>query len=404
ADNNIEETITFTYDDGWLSKKETDAEGDGSADSRYTYQDGFWITTEIDSDHSGEYDILQTCQYNSTGNLQAIAVDSDNNGSTDYTIEFSYDDKGRLESQKIEGDQEGEYDETRTYIWDLADTPSPGVFVLSPLTSEITYNNWAQNGYALKQIRTDTTNDGSADTVNHYTFNAYDLLTKLEVDQNNDGKINSRDKYVYNGDGNIKRVDIDSDADGNTDAVVRYSFHGDGSIEHQEIDYGNDGKDVEFIYFSYDDNGRLIKKETDSDGDGHINGSTEYFYDGDGFWIGTIKLEFEYDEDKQQQNEVGCSQSNYVYYGSTPAKLAGNLAMIQVDSDCDGGIDYPKGFFYDDQGRLENQKVDYNNDGTYEVVNTYIWDLADVPAEENDADSSGSSPSASGCFLRSLVE
>ncbi|MFO8047911.1 MAG: hypothetical protein R6U29_02665, partial [Desulfosudaceae bacterium] len=157
----------------------------------------------------------------------------------------------------------------------------------------------------------------------------------------------------------------------------------------QEIDADNDGRAEEIIDFVYnaDTAGQLDQKEFDTDRDDEADKIEYYHYDEDGFgfWTGT---EVDSDNDGDSDTLVRYSYNE-----------EGNLLRKEVVETSSGSDSF---YIYDDQGRLEKVKSE-DTDGNRQVE-TYIWDLADIPDENTDDDGGSSNPSASGCFLGSLRE
>ena len=266
---------------------------------------------------------------------------------------------------------------------------SPGTFVFSPETKMRTYNNWAEAGYELKQIRTDYRNDGTTEAVEHYFFNAAGRLVRLEIDNDSDGTIDSIDTYAYHASGIVEEVNIDSDNDGTLDARVWYDINSDGTINYQEIDTDMDGAPEETIVFEYID-GRLDGKGMDEDMDDIAENAEYYTYDDLGFWKFT-EWDAGNDEDSDEITE-------YQYYADT-----GNILSKEVlKNDGSSSISL---YEYDDLGRLASIKTDYDEEEPYDIVKNHIWDLDDIAEEpdqtDGDGDSNGDTPSAD-CFLQTL--
>ena len=265
---------------------------------------------------------------------------------------------------------------------------SPGTFVFSPESNEVTYNRWASEGYVLKKILVDYFDNDVYDLVYEYEFDDANRLTKLKIDYDYNGVFDTVDKYTYNDDGRISRVDINEDNDGPVDAVVYYYYNDDNTTDYQEIDLQNNGTIDEVTTYVYVD-GKLERKLFDLDNDGFANSVIRYTWQGD-FWSTA--------QSDSDNDGTGDFQERYVYDNET-----GNISLVAIDEDYDTVDDYAGAYFYHADGYLEQFKVDNDNDGIFDIVETYVWTFNDTGDDNPGANDTDDSSSSASCFLGCLT-
>jgi hypothetical protein len=113
----------------------------------------------------------------------------------------------------------------------------------------------------LQQLRYDSDNNGSADTVSYMDGSS---LLRIEVDKDEDGRV---ERWEYYGpDRRLEKVGFSRSNDGKEDA---WSFAGpDGSVLRIEISTERDGRVTRVEHF---DGGSLVRAEADDDRDGKMD-------------------------------------------------------------------------------------------------------------------------------------
>jgi serralysin len=192
----------------------------------------------------------------------------------------------------------------------------------------------SSNDVALKSVTLES--DRDADGIIDYALTVeYDAQDRISQLIEGDGIVS----YLYDANENIISAEFDESDDGSVDSIISYTYDANDNLVSWGFDNDDDGiTDDSCHSFEYNANGQVIRQEIDDNCDGSIE--------------------------------------DFVLYSWT---TEGNIE--RTEEHFDSGFVRVEVYSYDSNGNLITQSTDYENDGLYDKVQSYVWNAGAVGTE-----------------------
>ncbi len=360
----IEGVLLRTYSGGRLQSVKADYDSNGADDQVETYvyrpvAEGGGLktlTAEFDdgtgggkgSGDDGILDRTAVSTFDERGRLASVQYDNDRDGTHDQVETYARHADGWIETRtvNVDGGILGAADDAGGFAVSVAISPPP-VIPNAPTHEVVGVVDADHRGGNLK-----TVGDGTADGAVLQTFDETGAILSAKGDFDLDMTYDLVETYTHHEGGGIK---------------TRTAWFDDGSGGGT----ADDGIVDRTAISTYDAAGRLVSRERDNNNDGAHDQTEIWTHHEDGT-IKTRHLEL----DGATVVPAGAVAGFFAVAAGRPpvgsGRLEGNLRTVG-DGTADSGVLQT----FDEAGALLSAKGDFDNDGTYELTETYVYHALD---------------------------
>ncbi len=231
--------------------------------------------------------------------------------------------------------------------------------------------------YKVLKKTQDTDNDGVADKIYTYSYDAKGNNIKTSTDKNANGVADLIERYTYDTDANELTYTIDDDANGEVDKIHTYTYDTNGNKSSTSTDSDANGVANIITTYTYDTHSNISTYNYDSNADGVADSVYKYtnIYDANANKVKTTLY---------KPNGLVSSIYTYTYDSN------GNMLTYAIDDDANGVADRIYTYTYDANDNKITSSTDRHAIGVVDSIITNTYDSnGNMLKSSTDSDANG---------------